>query len=228
MDLKMTMKRINEIKSTESELKKQLVSLENEREDIITRLNLCAVFDESLVQIIAELLSVKEEENYTPFMYKSYTSILANGAYSVENDCIGITKKEYLPMFNQAKNKEKLFDQKYGYDMICVNTELLEDEREEADTSVREYNLDNNYSKRLFTFEFLLNEIGTEASAYPVRICKSNFEEYSYIQDYIRYIFDLQVQSSAMRLSYEEMKKAMNDYLELTKKKGKTKKLSLQ
>ena len=227
MNLKETMNRIKEMENRECELKEELISLENERTDMITRLNLCAVFDESLIQVISELLSIKEEENFVPFMYKSYTGIFTNGAYSVENDCIGIAKSEYLPMFNQTDNKEKLFNQKYGYDMICVNTELLEDEKEVVDNSVREYNLDNNYSKKVFTFEFLLDEIGSVSSAYPIRICKSNFDEYDYVQNYIRYIFDLQVQKNNMRLDYDEMKKAMNDYLQLEKNKRKTKRLGL-
>ena len=194
---------------------------------MITRLNLCAVFDESLIQVISELLSIKEEESFVPFMYKRYTGIFTNGSCSVENDCIGIAKSEYLPMFTQTDNKEKLFNQKYGYDMICVNTELLEDEKEVVDNSVREYNLDNDYSKKVFTFEFLLDEIGSVSSAYPICICKSNFDKYDYVQNYIRYIFDLQVQKSNMRLDYDEMKKAMNDYLQLEKNKKKTKRLGL-
>lgn len=104
--------------------------------------------------------------------------------------------------------------------MICVNTKLLEDENDIKDASVREYNLDNDYSKRLFTFEFLLREIDSSAYTYPVRICKSNFNEYNYVQGYIRYIFDLQIQKNDyIKLSYDEMKNAINDYLELEKEK---------
>lgn len=75
---------------------------------MITRLHLCASFDESLIKIICELLTLKEKEVFVPFVHKDYTGIFTNGSYNVENDCIGITKEEYLPTFNQTSNKKKI------------------------------------------------------------------------------------------------------------------------
>ena len=61
---------------------------------------------------------------------------------------------------------------------------------------------------------------------YPFRICKYSFDEYSYIQEYIRRLFDLQIQRKGKKLNYEEMKKVMFDFIDMKITKSKTKTLS--
>ncbi len=225
MNLSDVMEKIKDIKSRKEKLKNELFDMEREEEDMVTFLNICATFDESLIKIISDLMTQKEKEGYIPFMYKSYSSLFTNSAYSVENTCVGITKYTNIPMFNRTKNVEELFKQEYGYNMICLKTELLEKETEVANPYIGLYNISKDYSGKIFTFEFLLDEIDSSAFALPVRICKSNFNECPYIRDYIRYVFDLQVQRNGKRLNYEEMKKSVEEFNKLINNKLKIKKL---
>ena len=226
MDFKEVIERLNEIKIKREKLKGELNDLDRMEEDYSTFLNISAVFDEALIQSISELLSIKEKESYVPFMYKSYSSLFSNGAYSVQNTCLGITKYNNIPMFTNSQNYDELFRQKYGYDMILLNTELLDKEEEEPAPYIGLYSLSDNYCKKVFTFDFLLKQFGELSEFYPVRICKSNFEDYTYVQDYIRYLFDLQIKRKGKRLNYKEMQVAMADYLAMHEGKVKTKKLS--
>lgn len=224
MNLEDTLKKIKELDMREQELKRKLNDTKEESDDLFTLLNTCAIFDESLIQVIAELMSIKEQEDYIPFMYKNYSSVFVDADYVVQNTCIGITKKENLSMFKENKNTEELFQENYVYDMICLKTEVVNKEKDNSYIGI--YDISRNYDRKAFTFEFLLKDFDVLTEGYPFRICKYSFDEYSYIQEYIRRLFDLQIQRKGKKLNYEEMKKVMFDFIDMKITKSKTKTLS--
>lgn len=226
MNLEESLKKIKELEIREQELKGELNSIKVESDNLSTLLNICAIFDESLIQVISELMSIKEQEHYIPFMYKNYSSVFVDADYVVQNTCIGITKKENLSIFKENRNPEELFQNKYGYAMLCLETELIGGEKEEDNSYIGVYDISKDSSRKLFTFEFLLKDFDAPTGGYPFRICKYNFDEFSYIKDYVRNLFDMQIQRRGKKLNYEEMQKVMYDFINMNENKPKIKTLS--
>ncbi len=223
MNLQDAKERIKKLEVREVKLKQALASAKSAKDDIITLLKLSSIFDESLIQIISELITTKEQEKYVPFIYNKYNSFFASSAHSSVNSCVGIAKEEYIPKFMQTDAIDNLFKQGYGYNMICINTEVVETKVEDTTTYVSLYDLNKEYSNKFFTFKFLLKEIDESEMLYPVRICETDFENFNYVQEFIRHIFDLQVQRCGSRLKYDELKEEMKKFLLSGKENGKSK-----
>ena len=204
--------------------KKKSSSFERDHDDLLAMLNASAIFDESLIKLIADLISIKEAENYVPFMYKKESDIFASEAFTAQNTWIGITKYKNISMYIENRDIEELFKQKYGYNTIKISTTLANNEKEKPYIGL--YDIDKDYQGKLFTFEFILNQIGEVGVYYPVGVCKSDFKEFDYVRDYIKYLFDLQVERKGKRLNYEELRFALEDFLNQNKSKTKSKSLN--
>ena len=77
--------------------------------------------------------------------------------------------------------------------------------------------------KNFITFDFLLNNFGIRNACQAI-YSRYDFYDYPYVQNFIIYLFNLQVQNQGKTLTYDEMHKALNDFLALEETKTKTKK----
>ena len=96
----------------------------------------------------------------------------------------------------------------------------------------------DNYPIHLIAFEHMISELGAflfdneelwivnrkKAEKAERHECIFDAEnKYPEVKDFIEYLFALQVQNNGVRLNYEEMQKALNDFLELEKDKPRQK-----
>ena len=73
------------------------------------------------------------------------------------------------------------------------------------------------------TFTSLLKKCNTTNVLSKCGVCSCTFIDYPYINDFIKYLYILQVKNNGRHLTYEEMQEALNDFLELERNKPKQK-----
>ena len=225
MDAKEAIKKLNELAEESDKLKIELDNLNRTEEDILTLLKISSVFDESLVEIVANLLTTMEKDDYVPFIYEKYSELFTNPEILVASKCIGITKYKNIPLFSESENLDELLKKQCGYDICVLHQQSINEKDERKKPYIGLYSKTKDYNKTVFTFNFLLKSFGNVDPYYPVRISYTDFNEFNYVQNYIRYIFDLQVERNGKRLNYEELKEALDEFLKLDKAKVKSKSL---
>ena len=221
--------KMNELKSREIILKKELADIWKKRNELSSFINRCAIFDESVIYYITVLLSYKENKAFVPFIYKIIIPDFASYTKDIETLHVGIAEGVYLTRFKGRYDFGTLFQQEFGFKIFKTDVRFIKYNADHSEAYNREEYIRVYYGNRevpekskKITFEFLLAEYGIE-NTYPVEVSHYNFEDYSYVQDYISYLFELQVQNDGRQLTYEEMQRALNDFLELEKDKPKQK-----
>ena len=142
---------------------------------------------------------------------------------------IGIADTENIEEFKTNEKDwrndglDEFFQSKKGYEFIAKESEVVDGDKKNIDTIVGYYDCkDNRFNKEKVIFKFLLKEYNMENS-YPVKSSKYDFDDYDYVQKYIKYLFDLQLQRDGKQLTLEEMNKALDDFLKLEETKPKSK-----
>lgn len=217
------------------EIKKELSELINEKEILLKKLDynkkrlteLCdvvnksAIFDETIVMYIAQLISYKEDrETFLPFIYQKksmFFGINIGQPYVCIAPCDNIIEF----MRNVDDNPDAFFQSKLGYRIFKKGTVAVEENTRDISVSYYSYNNNPKYREKII-FEFLLDDYNIKniypVSVFPPSLC--NFEDFDYVQDYIKYLFNLQIKNYGKQLSSDEMKKSLNDYLEIDKEKN--------
>lgn len=158
------------------------------------------------VQILADLISIKENDSYGVLVSNKNTDLRGyrNVAIAISN-YFGSSRAER----KFAKSRKKLDDSQdyiiiYYSDMCHTDKDLNRLEYMTFRSLRNKYDLFNEYN-------------GNTIYGVPNISCYNDFVDYSYVYDFIEYLFDLQVQNNGKQLIYEEMQKALNDFLELEK-----------
>ena len=213
---------LEDLKSRREYLKKELVDIDKKEEKLLDFVNRCAIFNETIIFYISQLLSYKHKKLFLPFTYKRYNG---SSSMDIETIYVGISSDENIINFMGSKsdNIDEFFKQKLGYELFLKSTDIVEHDEKNKNGIINNYQYhDGKNDRNKIIFSFLLKNYGIKNS-YPVTISLYNFEDYSYVQDYISYLFDLQVQNNGKQLSDDEMFNALNDFLELEKNKPKQK-----
>ena len=199
--------------------------IENNRKNQVELCNLInksAIFDETIIFNIAQLLSYKDERKpFVPFTYKRYT--IAFGE-NLEEIYIGIAPDNNIISFIRNGNDSinDFFKSNLGFEIFKKKADIVDlADKEGIINFYNFYDGENDRSKIIF--EFLLDDYNIKNSyptaAIPVSLC--NFEDYEYVRDYISYLFELQLKNNGRQLSNDEMHQALNDFLELGEEKVK-------
>ena len=204
-------KSLDDITAEKRILQNQLEDLKKKQQKLYDFINKSAIFDESIVFLIAQLISFKEKEVYTPFKYKKYKFALKE---YIEDIYIGIAPEKKV---SELMKKEKVlryidpfFQEKLGYEIFQKDTNIVYN-RSNNDNVTYYQEIEND--RKEIAFNFLLNDYKI-SNSYPVATSLYNFEDYEYVQEFIRNLFNLQIQNNGKHLTYEEMFTVMNKFLE--------------
>ena len=217
MNSKELINKLKEIEEKQKELKYEIRSLEKLKEDIYGHLNRYAVFDESIVVLISQLMSKKENREYIPFIYRTISIPFVDSKSDIESKYVGITDKNNIERFIESTDAEELFKDKLGYEVFFRDSDVRRNQQDRNNAFVDYYEIPKKKDRTLITFEFLLDGFGAAKHGYPVRVSKYNFEDYTYVQDFVKYLFELQIKNNGSRLMYEQMNASLNEFLELEK-----------
>ena len=161
----------------------------------ICRLSLCFNVTD-ITKILAELISNKEEESYIPLIFE------VNDVKC--NKVIFAISKSNSEEVSNDENNQKLIH----IDSISRNDDDLE--------------VDEPYKKNI-TFKHLWQNYRVRGLDEITRLCNNDFSNYEYVNKFLEYLFDLQVQNNGKHLTYEEMQAALNKFSELERNKPKQK-----
>ena len=212
---------LEDLKSRREYLKKELVDIDKKEEKLLDFVNRCAIFNETIIFYISQLLTYKHKEELYPFTYKRYNG----SSMDIETIYVGISSCENIINFMRSKsdNIDEFFKQKLGYELFLKSTDIVEHDKKNKNGIINHYPYhDCKKDGKKIIFYFLLKKFGIK-NTYPVTISLYDFEDYSYVQDYISYLFDLQVQNNGRQLTDDEMFNALNDFLSKEKDKPKQK-----
>ncbi len=190
--------------------------------DLCNLINKSAIFDETIVFNIAQLLSYKDERKpFIPFTYKRHTIFFGE---NLAETYIGIAPDENIIRFirNGNDNINEFFKNNLGYEIFKKKEDVVD--LSDKDGIINYYNFyDGENDRSKIVFKFLLDDYNIKNSyptaVFPVSIC--NFENYEYVRNYIYYLFELQFKNNGRQLSNDEMHQALNDFLELEEEKVK-------
>ena len=160
-----------------------------------------------IIQIIADLLTIKENNSFGPIIYNK--GVEFNGfrkvAISISKDFADKkAERKYAKYLKSVDPSENYIDIYYNAMCKCGP------------------NLEKLY---YITFDKLLDkyDLFDDYALDSTILCHTDFKNYEYVNEFIEYLFDLQVQNDGRQLTYEKMQKALNDFLELEKDKPKQK-----
>lgn len=167
-----------------------------------------------VVHVLADLISIKENNSYGLLIYNKKTEL-----NNYRNIAIAISKyfgsnKAERKFAKSLKNIDESQDYIIIYysDMCRCDKKLNRLEYMTFTSLLNKYDLFNEYYGKYYYNESKIS-------------CNNCFEEFPYINFFIEYLFDLQVQNNGKHLTYEEMQIALNNFLELNKNNPKTKRL---
>ena len=220
--------RFNNLKNEKKELNKKMQIIGMKEYNLYNFINRCAIFDESIIFSISDLLSYKERERFMPIIYKKIRQCGCYPPRYSEDTFIGIAPDRNITEFimSKSENIDRFLGLGLGYEIYQRSVgEVTEYKYDDARWIIKDYNLCDyeKNDKRTISFGFLLNNFELKHSM-PTSFSHYDFIDYPYVQDFIIYLFNLQVQRHGKRLTCEEMHKALNDFLVLEETKTKTKK----
>ena len=201
-------------------------------EEIKQIIEKASTFNMNVIKFITELISIKENKLYTSFgivrvirePYRRKKLIDRQYKYK-EYSCAFVTLEEE---FKQLDNQEKLksyFEKAAFFSDITYLGHLYSYESvssEKTDDYYDIYDFDMFDKTKNVIFYNVLDkkyDISHFNSHDDYMQVTNHFNWCEYVKNFIEYLFDLQVQNDGKQLTYEEMKKALNDFLELEKQK---------
>ena len=219
--------RFNNLKEEKKELNGRLLVLSTKEHNLKNFINKCAIFDESIIFPISQLLSYKEKDKFMPIIYKRFIQCGIYPPTYSENTFIGIAPDRNITEFimNKSENADRFIGLELGYEIYQRTVGNVTKYRyDDAGWIMKDYNFSDyeKNDKRTITFGFLLKAFDISHSL-PTSFSHYDFNDYPYVQDFIVYLFNLQVKHHGKRLTYDEMNKALNDFIVLEETKPKVK-----
>ena len=213
---------IDDLKREKKEVLHKIREVNAKKDELCNFISRSAVFNDTILFIIAKLLSDKVHESFRVFEYKRYKEVCVYPRMLFESTYIGIAPEENIKKNNN--NLDSFFTKKLGYEIYEKDGRIIEPNKDCYDKITGYYDLNDLQGKtRLITFGFLLEKYGI-TRFYCGRYVHTNFDEYPYVQDFIVYLFNLQIQKNGELLTYEEISNAYDDLIALEETKTKTKK----
>ena len=209
-------KDLEDIQIDDSILQRKLNFNKKKYYDLCDLMNKSIVFDDKIVFILSDLMSYYEGVAYTPFVY-SKTNVFFRGY--MEELFVGIAPEDNVINYIDGDtgvvgdNIEKFFQQKRGIEVFKLGTNTIGLESEDRIVEFYKFSEDEN-DKKVVAFPFILDRYNIKYS-YPFTITINNFDDFEYVQDFISYLFEIQLKNGGKMLDYNDMIKAMDDYLEL-------------
>lgn len=209
-----------ELKNRLEDIKKQMRSfkrLEIEEHRLSEIYHSSMFFNiEDIIMILARLIELVEKKKYYPVVVEEAFTSEIHGYFT------GDKARNYAIV--HADNWDEAFSKITDY--IHSSLINLDDDNPIVIGAV----LYNTYQKTTFnhdgldiTFKRLLDKYSDGNKKKYEKCCQEDFRKYEYVNDFIEYLFDLQVQNNGRHLTYDEMQVALNDFLKLEKDKPKTK-----
>ena len=177
----------------------------------------CATFDEEVIFYIGCLMSYIEQKAYTSFIYKkTITEDIDSNHNNMEETCVGIADEESLNIFIYKKENDlsRLFETKQAYELLVKERKILADDEKTRESYIGSYeSSESNYKKyaSTITFGFLLSESKINATK-VVNYSRYNFYDKPYVQNFIRYLYELQIQKDGAKLTPNEIYEAYMSY----------------
>ena len=206
-----------------------------------------SLFDKNVIFIISELVSIKENKYYVPFIIKNVKRELVydrQGLFRKKlyrylyKDYIFIDTKDNFDLLSNQKEMANYVADKLFFDdntnlfvADSYTSEVFDHSEKEKDAlgyHVCDFMKDDK--ERKITFFDLCDEkkrdIFCDGCTVFVRNCFKNFD---YVSIFIEHLFDLQVQNNGNQLTDLDMQLELNDFLESEKpKEGKTSKVKVR
>lgn len=200
------------VKNKYDELLKLIEIEKNKNFELSELLKSCLSFRTfDVINVIAELISIKENDSYAVVFCNEDTNFtdyrkvgFAISKYFGDNKAL----RKYI------RHLKSLNSSLYG---TADYIDIYYNEHKKCDPNLQ--------CLKYITFACLLNKYDLLSihSFNSTIKCQNSFKNYEYVNDFIEYLFDLQVQKNGEHLTYEEMQKALDDFLNKEKNKPKQK-----
>ena len=132
---------------------------------------------------------------------------------------VGIaTDKNILEFINsKSDNLDDFFNSKRGYELFKKRSEVVEDPVQDR---IIMLNIIYDTERDKIVFDFLLDDYNIK-NRYNHLIASAlyDFKDFEYVQNFIRYLFELQLRKNGNQLSPIEMDEALNDFMYSEEKK---------
>ena len=223
-DYKEIQNEIKKLREKKAKLEEQKKNINKAEEELVEFVTECATFDESIIYSISALLRVIEKNSYNPYLYRKIIHEANLDNYdSIEEVSVGIADDKYLSKFIYEKKTDisELFEKKQAYELLIKERKIISKGRVNTNSSIATYNYqDKDYHTYAdtITFGFLLSEAGINSTNYA-DYSSYNFYDKPYVQNFIRYLFNLQIQKSGRQLSCDEICDAYDEYISCLKAK---------
>lgn len=157
-----------------------------------------------ITSVLAELMSRKEKNNYS--------SIIYNNNYWKTLKHVAFVAIDYMADEFMAYSKYTNIDYgSYAYNLISVNTFI---------DIYHSYKDEDDIDDEMVLFGRLLSKYNIKMSDSD-RVNTNEFKNHEYINDFIDYLFELQLANGGKHLSYKELSEAMFNFLKLDESKKK-------
>ncbi len=204
------------------EILQEKIEYNNKKQVALSNLiNRSAIFDENIIYRIAWLLTEKDDHKdgnirYLPFTYSRRKNIMG---FEGEDLFVGIaTDKNILEFINsKSDNLDDFFNSKRGYELFKKRSEVVEDPVQDR---IIMLNIIYDTERDKIVFDFLLDDYNIK-NRYNHLIASAlyDFKDFEYVQNFIRYLFELQLRKNGNQLSPIEMDEALNDFMYSEEKK---------
>lgn len=196
-----------------------------------------SLFDKSVIYIISELVSIKENKYYVPFIIRRVEKdFVYDGLGLFRKKLYRYRSSDYI-FIDTKDNLESLSDQKEIVNYVSNMLHFSDDKNlfvsqsyvseaflpsEKIKDALRFYVCDFNKDDKERKIRFLAlngpkkNDKYCDGSIIFVRNC---FKDFNYVFTFIEHLFDLQVQNNGRQLTNLEMQLELNDFLESEKQK---------
>ena len=211
------------LRNLEEQAKNQLEFIKDQRIEKIDRICKSAMFDEYILVLITKLMSLYEKENYKTFLYKEYQTVKINPTTKMEDYYIGIASEDNLSSFMNQNDYDlaDFFNNKQGFEIMYKKSDMKKTDEEKSQI-VGDYHYDaESETNKLINFKFLLMEFNVH-SKFSYLSSVYDFEDFDYVRNFIRFLFEKQYENYGKMLSVNEMNNAFDNYLSLSQKKDKT------
>jgi len=202
------LREINENEEKIAAIRKRFSVLKNDKKKL-SRLYISSAFFnlKDITTIIADYISYNENKPYTVLNLKTSDPIYNSSHYAIcEEEKQEILLKKYNNENNKIinDNNDIILIDNYSYDSLDTDKEKI--------------------SNRNISFIFLWSKFNfndLDFDFYDINLCLSDFKGYEYVKDFIYYLFNLQIINNGRHLHYEELQKALQDYIKITEVKKK-------
>ena len=160
-----------------------------------------------ITNVLAKLISFKEKKNYIPVIYSNNNWDMIKFFAAIMEDFMF----DNYRMYKYDSSRESFVSTMIGGEQIGFID------------IYHSINDAGNLNKKIVFGRLLLGGFNIECD--PNYVTYRNFSLYPYVNQFIDYLFELQLINDGKQLTYEEMVVALNKFLELEKDKPKTKKL---